>query len=903
MKLPKFFGEKGSKRRYFVAFTAIFILTALLVFGWFTIKGKTFIWYSDGWEQHYKAYVYYGRYLRSIASELFVNHRFAIPQWDFAIGEGGDILHTLHYYVIGDPFAALSVFAPTRFMWVYYGLMCLLRIYLAGIAFSSLCFYVKKNADHYAVLAGALSYVFCYWSIFNVARHPFFLNPLLYMPMIVLGIERILRERKPFLFIFSIFLAAISNFYYFYNIAIITAIYVIVRLVAEHKKKIKVIAIDLAKIAMYALLGVLTSAVILLPNIFAFLGDSRMGATDISSQLFYPASYYSGLISTFFTGGGVYWLCMGYAVPVFFAIALLFRQRKKYALLKILLAVAAIIIIFPTIGQFFNGMSYMSNKWSWALALLCSYVLFAMWPEMMKLKDKAFIFLAIALCGCLVLAMLFYYSRNIGTIVAICLAFAFLLIIAPRPRALKRKNILCIAVTVASISWVGVCLNSPIGADYVSESIGIRNINEFLYFNEAQAVSDIATDKSDFYRYSAQKSTYNAGLVSGVSGANYYWTLSNPYINQFRRELGLLEDMSEFRHYNNDDRAALDTLSSVKYYTIPNTVEKQTPPYGFAKISDGTFSIYENKYFIPLAYAYDKVITHDDWSVLSSLEKQEAMLQGVYIEDYDGDLDETELSFSGNEVKFDVDNSDGVKLDLNNRYFAVSDIESLVEISYERLENSEVYLVINGLDYDNEPYSEVSISKVNIFIESSQGLSKSMLYNKKESSYYNDRHDFVINLGYIDGDNGSVKLSFSNPGTYSFDSLEIVSLSMDRYPDMIASLADSSLDNVEIGANIISGDISLTEDKILLFTIPYAKGWKAYVDGNEVDIHRANIRYMALDLAPGEHEVLLKYETPYFKLGAILSALGVAICIVLFAWARGKLIARQGRKSPSKSQG
>ena len=64
-----------------------------------------------------------------------MEHRFHIPEWDFNIGEGNDILVTLHYYVIGDPFAVLSVLVPTRFMYVYYDIMILLRLYLAGIAF------------------------------------------------------------------------------------------------------------------------------------------------------------------------------------------------------------------------------------------------------------------------------------------------------------------------------------------------------------------------------------------------------------------------------------------------------------------------------------------------------------------------------------------------------------------------------------------------------------------------------------------------------------------------------------------------------------------------------------------------------------------------------------------------
>jgi len=38
-----------------------------------------------------------------------------LPQWNFSLGYGGDILTTLHYYVIGDPLDLLSIACPTRY--------------------------------------------------------------------------------------------------------------------------------------------------------------------------------------------------------------------------------------------------------------------------------------------------------------------------------------------------------------------------------------------------------------------------------------------------------------------------------------------------------------------------------------------------------------------------------------------------------------------------------------------------------------------------------------------------------------------------------------------------------------------------------------------------------------------
>lgn len=127
-------------KNYYLQYTIAFLVVAFFVFSWFLFSGRSLIYNGDGWAQHYKALVYYGKYLRDIARKLLTEHRLMIPDWDFYISEGSDVLNALHYYVIGDPIAFLSILIPTRFMHYFYSFSCVLRLYLAGIAFSALCF-------------------------------------------------------------------------------------------------------------------------------------------------------------------------------------------------------------------------------------------------------------------------------------------------------------------------------------------------------------------------------------------------------------------------------------------------------------------------------------------------------------------------------------------------------------------------------------------------------------------------------------------------------------------------------------------------------------------------------------------------------------------------------------------
>ena len=77
-------------------------------------------------------------------------------------------------------------------------------------------------------MAGALTYSFCMWGLTNAARHPYFLNPMIYFPLIILGIEKIIKK-KPYLFIIMVTISAVSNFYFFYMIVLLTVVYALIR--------------------------------------------------------------------------------------------------------------------------------------------------------------------------------------------------------------------------------------------------------------------------------------------------------------------------------------------------------------------------------------------------------------------------------------------------------------------------------------------------------------------------------------------------------------------------------------------------------------------------------------------------------------------------------------------------
>jgi hypothetical protein len=70
---------------------------------------------------------------------------------------------------------------------------------------------------------------------------------------------------------------------------------------------------------------------------------------------------------------------------------------------------------------------------------------------------------------------------------------------------------------------------------------------------------------------------------------------------------------------------------------------------------------------------------------------------------------------------------------------------------------------------------------------------------------------------------------------------------------------------------------------LLVVRESFATGWRATLDGRRTTLLRANGKHRAVEVPPGEHEIVLTYEAPGLRAGALLSAFSAAIGAVLFA--------------------
>ena len=395
--------EKRQKKIFLLVYTILFSVSAGVMLWYFSAAGKQMVWKGDGLSQHYLALCYYARWGKAVLGSL-LSGRPAFPTFNMHMGFGSDLFTTLQYYVIGDPFSLPAVFVPQRYMLEFHDAMIVLRMYLAGLSFDGYCRTMGRR-DLTGNLCGALVYVFSTFALFGM-RHPYFLNAMIWFPLLLTGAERILRGSKGRLFTIAVFLSCISNFYFFYMLVLMTVVYVVwraCRIFLQYTKGMKVLLLLAGKFLARGVLGSAMGACFLLPILIRFVGDPRAAGETVYGKL-YSLSYYTKLPEAFVAFGTdatlEYWTCLGFGgIGLVCVLLLILDTDREKKLLDLRLAFAGMLLltVLPSAGAALNGFSYPSNRWTWAFALLAGYITAVMVPSLARISWKKAVLLLVCI--------------------------------------------------------------------------------------------------------------------------------------------------------------------------------------------------------------------------------------------------------------------------------------------------------------------------------------------------------------------------------------------------------------------------------------------------------------------------------------------------------------------------
>ena len=98
--------------------------------------------------------------------------------------------------------------------------------------------------------------------------------------------------------------------------------------------------------------------------------------------------------------------------------------------------------------------------------------------------------------------------------------------------------------------------------------------------------------------------------------------------------------------------------------------------------------------------------------------------------------------------------------------------------------------------------------------------------------------------------------------------------------------------------SLITGSIHAETDGYALFMIPYENGWSLTVDGEETELVRGDIGFLACKVASGDHDIVLKFTAP----GLYVGVAGSVIFWILFAGSRIIIVYRKKRYEKRQGQ-
>lgn len=882
--------KKSLLKNVYAKYSLLFCLLVPLCFFQFFVYGKSFC-SGDGITEHTAFLAFYGEWLRTIAYN-FIHGKFIVPTFSFSLGFGADIISSLTWFCIGDPLNLLSIFVPKNGTYILFVFLAALRFYLSGISF---IFYCNTHKFQKNIISfGAISYSFCGYALFVGIRHPYFLNPLIFLPLLCIGIDKILDRKSPVFFIIFSLLACICNYYFFYMLSFFVFVYAAIRFFFVAKVERKFLCREFFttffKTFGFYMIAVMMAAFILLPSAYGFLTASRT-TENIEVNFFYSLAYYANLFSSVSSPASVggFFGSIGFAPVVFGALVFLFTLNDKISKqLKIFISLGILFFICPFFGHFINGFNYITNRWCFAFAFLVCVSFVYVFPVFCKssFKELKIPLFIVAIQNLLVIfSCVLSQARRQHYLLCYIYSLAVLLVLYFLIKKRKDIRIFSLVSIFIGIVVIAFVRYSPYGLAYLDD---FRESS--IYKGNVEKNTDIEISKlneADFFRYDEEnKFTANNAVVFGTRSTSYNYSLSDIHLMQFYEDIALAKT-SLMSCSSLNRRSALQKLFAVKYFVFPAETEYAPEYMAFVKEFDtygGKKKLYKLNKPSSFAVPYKNVLYADkNFENLNPIEKQELFLNTAVIfdEKVENKTDESVLKLNSKVLRKNVYfiGNDNVKIEENKIITKKKNVTFEIDFAGDEDSDSkkELYLLFKNFYYttDNEEHVKPKITFV------SDSGKKEFFSFELTSSNDSMGHNRMPCFGLQDCKSGKFFVTLENKGAYEFDEISVFALDISARDENLNSVDNGEIFGLAFAENKISFETSLKEKQFVRFSMPYSKGWKIFIDGKETKSYRCDIAFIGTFVDSGSHSVVLKYSTPFLNAGLVISLLGLIILVTL----------------------
>lgn len=852
------------KGRAYLCYTIGFILVSMCLISIFNFYNISFVYSGDAFTQSIPT--------RAFLNDLIKNILSGIPVFNFNIAGGHDVLATHHYYGLTDIVSIIiSIVTNISGIDLYssYILEIFLRMYFAGISFILLCLYFRKKIV--PTILGSFIYVFSNYILCGGIMHPFFIGNMIWFPLLIVGINKIIKENKVVFFILVSFFSILSNIYFFFVMSIFLLVYGIITIAGYYKENglATSLKIFMRGIASYTI-SVLLSSFILVPTLYfiynSIRGEKFSGVIDNIVSLNFLGSY---ILDIFSFPTLTNYIAVSLSIFVLATLVSFVLYNKEYRL-KTLLVMVLLLAISPKLQYIASGFLYPNYRWYFVLTLILSYIFVDQYYRLLDIR----LWIKLVISAIVGIYILLYAKEKINFSVVfskgiidgllspsfyipmIMVVVGVLLILLIMLNDFKYKKYIMASVVLLSIGTnLGVYCYEAYNSGILAK---ISDVNEVINNRSLETLAN--ETRNSFVRIENMNPEYvNASEIYGYPTINGYYSIENKYLSRFN----LIYKNSDSSPITNikgvGTRSILDDILSVKYIVSNND---RILPYGFEKtpISD----VFVNKFYIPFGFTYSSYMLPYEAASLSTLDLQEAVLKSCLVDtNIDGvkHVDSVYLS----EIKLRKKNISYTEDEKNrDRYFFK---KYKCKLPYD----GELYLKIPNADLMED---DSMIFYIN-------GRCKKVYTTTSKSKWYSGEKDLLVCLGHVKKGDVEVSIELNKKDMANFDNISFECISTNTVESETKDLAREHMYDININKNGFKGYISNKGNKLLFISIPYNEGWSAYVDSEKTRIYRANEGFMAVKLSEGDHFVEFKYKRPYQGLGIGLSISGLVLLVIL----------------------
>jgi uncharacterized membrane protein YfhO len=817
--------------------------------------------------------------------------------YSFARQLGGEFLGIYAYY-IASPFSYIVCLFPEGR--ILEALLCIFLI-KAGISGLTMGYYLHKTAarlNRTNVIICSVLYSMCSYAV--VQQHnSMWIDALMWLPLLTLGIEELIKNKKYKLYVIMLALTLLSNFYIGYMACIYTVAYFFYYYFAHNEnyrnnpsEEKNHFLKSFIRIGAFSIIAVGMSMVIVASAYYSLqFGKNEFSNPNFSFSIrfdiidfltkFFPGSYdtvrpeglpfvYCGVLTLF-------------CVPIYF-LSKKFSSREKIASTS-LIAFFVFSFSINTLDMIWHGFqkpNWLNYRYSFMLCFFLIVLAYKGMGEIRRTSSRTVGFMGALMILFLAVAQKFTYHavverisgkvefdqplKNLEVIwlsIFCIVMVGMILCIMIRTRRRQTAALMLLVFVCIEAFGSGIINCVEFGNDVIYSSYS--SYNDFVGSLRPLTDEIVEQDKT-FFRFEKNvHRKYCDNMALSIRGLTNSTSTLNKETIKFLANLGYASKSHWSKYLGGN--FITDSLVGIKYIIDEenSTISKY---YDLTDIEPATYNktdyyVYVNDRALSLAYSVAPSLLDYEFKGKTPMENINTLLSTMI------GSEDTLQFFIPVETE---ENTSNLTTKKNSSYYEyrpeVSGSTGTLTYTFTATTDAEYYFYLPS-DYPREVDLKVN--------------------NKSNGTFYASETTRIISLGFFE-EGETVNVAMTLKADVLYVTPEISSV---YYID--TELAESALAELASEQMNISEDwkehhitgtyVTSTDNATVMTTLPYDEGWKVLVDGIEVEYTKALNAVIAFNIEDaGEHTVEFKYAPKTFTLGLTISIMSACLFILIMVF-------------------